>query len=269
MIGTQCTTAAGRIVLGGFGILAFLALWQAASAWRLVDPVLLPSVVAVSRTFMRNWTEPTPISSAYATQLGVTVGRILLGLAIASTSGVVCGVLIGWSDWLASRLHLTLSLVRYLPPAVMVPLVLLFFGKSDATVLAVIVFGAFWPVLLNTIDGVRGADALLLDMARVYHLNRLDIAWKIVLPMALPQIFAGLRLAVSVSLLATVVGEMLGGTNGLGYLILIAQRTFDYRDMYSGVAVLGLLGISVNGLFRLVERRILHWHPVARGAVPS
>src|SRR5204863_10198128 len=127
------------------------------------------------------------------------------------------GVVIGWSEWLASRLNLTLALVQYLPPAVMVPIVLLFLGKSDATVLAVIVFGAFWPVLLNTIDGVRGADPILLEVARIYRFRPFDIAWKIILPMAMPQIVVGMRLAVSVSLLATVVGEMLGGTNGLGF----------------------------------------------------
>ncbi len=253
-----------QTALGLLGILAFLSLWQAACTWRLVDPVLLPTAEAVFRTFVRNWTEPTFVQSAYAMQLVVTVQRMLLGLALACVAGVLIGVLIGWSEWLASRLDLTLTLVRYLPPAVMVPVVLLFFGKSDATVLSVIVFGAFWPVLLNTIDGVRGADPLLVEVARIYRFRPLDIAWKIILPMALPQIVVGMRLAVSVSLLATVVGEMLGGTDGLGYLILIAQRTFEYRDMYSGILVLGILGIVANGLFRLLERHVLHWHPVGR-----
>jgi ABC-type nitrate/sulfonate/bicarbonate transport system permease component len=128
------------------------------------------------------------------------------------------------------------------------------------------VFGAFWPILLNTIDGVRGADPLLVEVARIYRLRQPEIAWKIVLPMALPQIVAGLRLAVSVSLLATVVGEMLGGTDGLGFLILIAQRTFEYPEMYSGILMLGLLGITANGMFRILERYALHWHGSVRHA---
>ena len=94
--------------------------------------------------------------------------------------------MIGASRWLESRLDLTLTLVQYLPPAVVVPVVLLFFGKSDATVLTVIAFGAFWPILLNTIDGVRGVDPLLVEVARLYRLRAIEIAGKVILPMALP-----------------------------------------------------------------------------------
>ena len=252
--------------LGVLGTLGFLALWQAANAWKLVDPLLLPAPEIVFRALARNWAEPTFAQSAYATQLVATVYRMLLGLTLATAAGVLLGILIGRSEWLSSRLNITLALLQYLPPAVVVPVVLLFFGKGNATVLVVIVFGAFWPVLLNTIDGVRGADPLLVEVARIYRLRQPEIAWKIVLPMALPQIVAGLRLAVSVSLLATVVGEMLGGTDGLGFLILIAQRTFEYPEMYSGILMLGLLGITANGVFRMLERYTLHWHGSVRHA---
>jgi ABC-type nitrate/sulfonate/bicarbonate transport system permease component len=184
---------------------------------------------------------------------------MVVGFAMAAVSGIVLGVMIGSSDWLADTVQLTLSLARYLPPAIAVPVVLLFFGKSEATVLVVIVFGAFWPILLNTVDGVRGADRLLIDAARLYRYRRVDIALRIVLPMALPQIVVGLQLAVSVCLLAAVVGEMLGGTDGLGFSILIAERTFMYPEMYGGIVLLGMVGIAANGLFRLLERRVLHW----------
>src|SRR5262249_21196232 len=135
-----------QAALGVLGTLGFLALWHAANAWKLVDPVLLPAPEMVFRVLARNWAEPTFARSAYATQLVATVYRMMLGLTLATWAGVLFGILIGWSEWLSSRLNITLALVQYLPPAVVVPVVLLFFGKGNATVLAVIVFGAFWPI---------------------------------------------------------------------------------------------------------------------------
>ena len=222
--------------LGVLGTLGFLALWQAANAWGLVDPI----APAGSGGRVQGVGAELGGTDIRAERLcHSTCCYRLPHAAWADTRdglpAFCLGILIGWSEWLSSRLNITLALLQYLPPAVVVPVVLLFFGKGNATVLVVIVFGAFWPVLLNTIDGVRGADPLLVEVARIYRLRQPEIAWKIVLPMALPQIVAGLRLAVSVSLLATVVGEMLGGTDGLGFLILIAQRTFEYPEMYSGI----------------------------------
>jgi ABC-type nitrate/sulfonate/bicarbonate transport system permease component len=255
-----------RGALGVLGIAMFLLLWQLVSTFKLVDPVLLPPLQTVLRSFVANWLEPSFLASANATAIGATLGRMAIGFAMAAASGIVLGVLIGSSDWLANTVQLTLSLARYLPPAIAVPVVLLFFGKSEATVLVVIVFGAFWPILLNTVDGVRGVDRLLIDAARLYRYRSVDIALRIVLPMALPQIVVGLRLAVSVCLLAAVVGEMLGGTDGLGFNILIAERTFMYPEMYGGIVLLGVVGIAANGLFRLLERRVLHWHPIGQAA---
>ena len=170
--------------MGALGVALFLLLWQLASTFKLVDPVLLPPLQTVVRTFVANWLEPNFLASPYATAIGATLGRMAVGFALAAVSGIVLGLLIGSSNWLADTVQLTLSLARYLPPAIVVPVVLLFFGKSEATVLVVIVFGAFWPILLNTVDGVRGADRLLIDAARLYRYRRIDIALRIVLPMA-------------------------------------------------------------------------------------
>jgi ABC-type nitrate/sulfonate/bicarbonate transport system permease component len=259
-------SAPSRLGLGALGIVLFLTLWQLANAFKVVDPVLLPPLQTIFRTFVANWLEPTLSASVYTTEIAATLGRMALGFATAAALGVGLGLLIGSSEWLAETLQLTLTLARYLPPAILVPVLLLFSGKSETTVLAVIVFGAFWPILLNTVDGVRSVDPMLLDTVRLYRYRSVDVAARIVLPMALPQIVVGLRLAVSVCLLSAVVGEMLGGTDGLGYAILIAQRTFSYPDMYGGIVLLGTTGVAINGLFRILERRLLHWHPIGRSA---
>jgi ABC-type nitrate/sulfonate/bicarbonate transport system permease component len=253
-----------RVALGALGVLALLALWQLASTLKVVDPILLPTPPTVLKAIIANSFEPTLAASTYATEVAATLKRMALGFALAAVLGISLGVAIGSSRWLAGALRPTLALARYLPPAMLVPLLLLFAGRSDATVLSVIVFGAFWPILLNTVDGVQSVDPDLLDAIRLYRYRRLDVVLRIVLPMAVPQIVVGLRLAVSVCLLSAVVGEMLGGLNGLGYTILIAQRTFAYPDMYGGIVLLGVTGILVNGLFRIIERRVLHWHPIGR-----
>jgi sulfonate transport system permease protein len=251
-----------RAVLGLLGVFLFLASWEAMSSWQVVDPALLPSLNRVVGALAHGWTSPTILTSEYATATGATVGRVLLAFLFCAVLGIFIGVVIGLSQRLSNAVGLTLTLTRYLPPAVLAPIVLLLSGKGGESVLVIIIFGAIWPVLLNTIDGVSNVDRTLRDVAQVYKLGVVRTVVSIILPDALPQIIVGLRLAVSVCLLSAIVGEMLAGRDGLGYSLLIAQRMFAYTDVYACIVMLGALGISLNGLFRLLERRLLFWHPV-------
>ena len=124
----------------------------------------------------------------------------------------------------------------------------------------VIVAGCVWPILLNTIDGVRGVEPTMLEMSRSYGVSRLRSWGQVLLPAALPQIFSGLRAALSIALILMVISEMVASTNGIGFFVLNAQRTFAIPEMWSGIILLGVLGYSLNGLLVLVERRILRWH---------
>jgi ABC-type nitrate/sulfonate/bicarbonate transport system permease component len=122
------------------------------------------------------------------------------------------------------------------------------------------VVGCIWPILLNTIDGVRGVDPTMLEMSRSYGLTRARQWSRVLLPAALPQIFSGLRAALSIALILMVISEMIASTNGIGYFVLDAQRTFAIPEMWSGIILLGVLGYALNALLMLVERRILRWH---------
>jgi ABC-type nitrate/sulfonate/bicarbonate transport system permease component len=134
------------------------------------------------------------------------------------------------------------------------------FGIGPSMKVFVIAVGCVWPILLNTVDGVRGLDPALLETARVYGVRRRDRLWAIVLPAASPRIFAGLRSALSLALILMVISEMEASTNGIGFAILQAQRSFAIPEMWSGILLLGLVGYAVNGAFALVERRALRWH---------
>jgi ABC-type nitrate/sulfonate/bicarbonate transport system permease component len=141
-------------------------------------------------------------------------------------------------------------------------------GASSGTRIAVIAFGSCWAVLLNAIDGARGVDPLLIDTGRVNRLGTLELLRRIVLPAALPQIFAGLRIALGIALIVMVFSEMIASTSGLGYYILTSQRRFLVPETYGGVLLIGLIGWAFSVLFLYVERRVLSWHVGRLGGAP-
>jgi ABC-type nitrate/sulfonate/bicarbonate transport system permease component len=131
--------------------------------------------------------------------------------------------------------------------------------------IAVVAFGVVFPVLVNSMDGVRAASPELRETAWLLRLRGAERILRVDLPAALPSIFAGLRIAVSIGLVMVVVSEFVGGGDGLGRYILVEQSQFNVPEMYAGILFLGLLGFVLNGVFRLVERRALFWHHGATG----
>ena len=142
-------------------------------------------------------------------------------------------------------------------------------GVGDSMKVFIIAFVCVWPILLNTIDGAAGIDPTLEDTTRVYGVAKRDNLLRVVLPAAGPQIFAGLRTAVSLALILMVISEMVASTNGIGYFILQSQRTFAIPEMWSGILLLGILGYALNGGFVMIERRVLRWHRGARASALS
>jgi ABC-type nitrate/sulfonate/bicarbonate transport system permease component len=151
------------------------------------------------------------------------------------------------------------EMLRPVPPPVVIPVALLFFGLEDEMKIFVIFFSCAWPILLNTIDGVRGVDWVLLNTARTFRLSRGQTIWRIVLPAASPQIMTGLRVSLPITLILVVISEMVGSTDGIGYFILDAQRRFRVAQMYAGMFALAILGYTLNQLFDLAQRRLMAW----------
>jgi ABC-type nitrate/sulfonate/bicarbonate transport system permease component len=145
------------------------------------------------------------------------------------------------------------------------PVALLAFGPNTGTRVALIALGAFWPVLLNTMDGARAVDRGYVDAARAARAGELRIITRVVWPAALPQVFAGLRIALALSLIMMVISEMIASTSGLGLRVLQAQRTYAFADMYAGVLVLGTIGGVFTLLFTAVEHRVLAWYEGQKG----
>ena len=159
-----------------------------------------------------------------------------------------------------SLLEPMLEFFRAIPPPVLVPILILIIGANDRMKVMVIVVGAVWPVLLNTIEGVRSVDSVLLDTARTYGLRGATRLRTVILPSAAPQIAAGVRQSLAIGLILMVISEMFASSSGLGFTIVLFQRSFAIPEMWSGIVLLGLIGVAVSVLFQLCERRILHWY---------
>ncbi|MEU8818254.1 ABC transporter permease [Actinoplanes sp. NPDC048796] len=192
--------------------------------------------------------------------------RLLSGYIIAAAVGVALGVAIGLNRRLRATVEPVLEFFRAIPPPVLVPVIMLFAGIGNGMKIIVIVFGCVWPILLNTVEGVRAVDSVQLDTAKAYGVRGLASIRTVILPSASPQIAAGLRQALSIAIILMVISEMFAASNGLGFTIVQFQRSFAIPEMWSGILLLGLLGFALSLLFRLAEGRALRWYHGLRDA---
>jgi sulfonate transport system permease protein len=245
----------GLMWLASLGVLALLVgLWQLAAHYELVSPVFFPAPMRSFESLADQL-----VSAEFWQAFRATVSRMVMGFVSASIAGVLLGALIGLSPSARAYIEPSLELIRPLPASAMIPVFVLLLGLNDRMIVAAIAFSSLWPVLLNTVHGFKTVEPRLLEVARILHLSRLETVWKIALPSALPDIFAGLRLALTVSLILAVVAEMLAGTVGLGQNITLAARSFRSADLYAGIIVLGALGYLTNMLLARAEQHLLRW----------
>lgn len=194
------------------------------------------------------------------TEIFPSFGRLLVGFGVAVVAGVLLGLLLGTVGWLEKSVRPIIEFLRATPGVAILPIMMLLLGLGTAMKIAVIAMVSTWPVLLNTIDGVRSVEPVLKDVASSYRLTLADRLRCIVLPTAAPQIFAGARTSLAIGVVAMVITEMVGTPGGIGHFILQSQREFDIVAMWTGIIALGILGYLLNKLFGLVENRVLRWH---------
>lgn len=186
------------------------------------------------------------------------------GLAICLAIGVPLGALLGWSDALYRSVRMVLEMVRSTPPVVLIPFVLLFFGPSQEMKVVLVVLGAVWPVLIQSMYGVRDVDGVLVQTARSYRVRRARFFGAIVMPSILPYVITGARVSAVMALLLTIGSEMVTSAPGLGREIFDAQSNNDLAGMYALIVVAGILGMVLNTSFSTLERKALGWHPSQR-----
>jgi len=214
-----------------------------------------PSLSTIVDAAARTWTW-----DMFQEQVFPSLWRLLVGYVLAVLLGVALGVVIGTFRTVRSLLEPVLEFLRAFPPPVLVPAAILLAGIGDRTKILVIVFGCVWPVLLNTIEGVRGRDEVLSDTCRSYGITGSLRLRHLVLRAASPQIMTGARQALPLAIILMVISEMMAANEGLGFTVLQFQRGFQIPEMWSGVLLLGLIGIVLSLLFRLAERSLLGWY---------
>lgn len=195
-----------------------------------------------------------------STDVWPTLRNMLLGYGIASVAGIGMGVAIARVRVLREATRPLVYFANSVPPIALIPIAIVLLGFGASTRVIVIGFSALFPTLLATVDGVRALDPVLEDVSRVTRLRWRQRFFGVILPSAGPQIFAGLRVSLQVAFIVMISSEMLGSTQGIGFLTIQAQQSFAIADMWAGMLLLGALGILFNALFLVVERRVLRWH---------
>lgn len=232
----------------------FVGLWQLVADAKLVSPVFLPGPDRAFGALISGLE-----SGVLWNQMFATIKRMMSGWAVASIIGIVLGAFIGISVRARALLEPSLEFLRPLPASAVIPLAVALLGLSDTMVVAVIGFGALWPPLLATVHGVTAVEPRLYEVASALGMSRMEVVRKIALPSSMPDIFSGLRISLTVSLILSIVGEMLASREGLGNGILLAARSFRAAELFAGIILLSLIGYVSSMLLDMAEHRILRW----------
>jgi len=232
---------------------ALIAAWWFASAGS--QNFYFPPLRTIVETFGKLWFSPQAIHN-----IAPSLVRFSIGYIAAAFLGIAIGIPVGASRNLRNVLEPVLEFLRAIPPPVLVPVLILFAGLGNEMKALVIVFGCVWPVLLNTVAGVRALDEVLAEVVRSYRIGPVARFWHFILPGASPQIFTGLRQSLSIGIILMVISEMFAARDGIGFALVQYQRSFAIPEMWSAIILLGIIGIVLSMIFRAFEAWILGWY---------
>ncbi len=240
-------------------LVAIVVIWQVATM--LMDNPFFPTPVKIVQQAAKLWLpgEDGLLSPSMRADVLPSIGRTLAGFFLAVVAGVLLGTAIALSRRLEGYLDWILQFMRAVPPPTLFPVFLILLGTTDQMRIALIAFGSVWPILLNTIEGVRSVRPLTIETSRVFRITPVSRLFKVVLPAAGPKILAGVRTSVSLALILMVISEMIASSSGIGYQLVQAQRSFAITRMWAAILLLAILGYLFNFVLTIVERRILAW----------
>lgn len=235
-------------------IILFLLLWQLAPQLGLADKLFLPPFSDVARAL---WN--LIISGTLFQHLLISLQRAFLGFTLGLVIAVPLGLAIGWYKGFERFIDPLLQTFRQTSALALFPVFILIFGIGEVSKVAIIFWSVQWPILLNTISGVKHVDPLLIKSARSMGTSPLTLFIKVIIPSAFPSIFTGIRLSATYAILILIAAEMLGASAGLGFLLFDSEVKFAIPDMYAAIITMSLLGLAVNYLLVKLEGRLIHW----------
>ncbi len=243
------------VVLGIIVPLGALIVLEIASRRGWVNPTFLPPPAAILATF---WGIIT--SGSFGAPLALTLLLLFIGYGIGCVPAIALGILMGSSRPIFNLFEPLIELLRPLPKPALLPALILFLGLGARMEITIVALGCFFPVLINTIQGVRAVEPTMINTARTFGHGTMAIWRRILLPASAPYILAGMRISLGLGLILVVTAEMIAGSGGLGDSILSAQRTFLVKESYAWLVMLALLGLLLTWLFTWVERRVAFWN---------
>ncbi|REK75046.1 ABC transporter permease [Paenibacillus paeoniae] len=235
-------------------IVVLLAIWEITPRLGIINITFFPPISKVLATWWQLLLSGDLLDHTVAS-LTRSIGGLLLAIAVS----IPLGLAIGWWRPVAEYLNPFLELMRNTAALAILPVFILLLGLGETSKVAIVFYACIFPLLLNTISGVKNVDPLLIKSARSMGLNAISLFRKVIVPASIPTIFVGIRQAGASSILVLVAAEMVGATSGLGYLIQYAQFSFLITEMYAGIITISVIGLIVNYLLVTLEKRLTGW----------
>jgi ABC-type nitrate/sulfonate/bicarbonate transport system permease component len=244
------------LILGGISVLIVLAAWE--TIWDLgwISPLFFSGPSAVAKQFRETLLRGTLLSD-----MAFSGKNFAIGFVLASFSGIVLGIVFGWYRWIRLLSNPFVNAFYSMPRIAMVPLIIMWFGIGMWSKVFIVFLFSFFPILVNTVAGVKALDQDLLRAARAYCATDWQIFTTVALPGSVPFILTGIRQGVSLGLIGVVIGEMFGGSEGIGFMVAYGGQTFQTDTLFVGVVVIAAAGILFTWLAERLERRFSRWKP--------
>jgi len=251
---TAAVGAAGRLLWSYGAILVFLLTWQLASQFNVVDRSVIPPFTKVVVALVQGF-----VGGGLLPDLEISMARAGTAFGIAVAVAIPLGLFMGSFQRFEAFIDPLLQTFRQTSALAIYPIFILLLGLGETSKISIIFWAAFFPILLNTISGVKQVDRGLIEMARVFGASRAEVFKRVVLPAATPAIFVGLRLSGTTSLLLLVAAEMIGAKKGLGFLIINAQYNFEIPLMFAAIVLLAIIGLGVNYSLLVLQGWFCRW----------
>ena len=241
-------------IIRGVSIVMFLCLWQMAANFNLVNTNLLPSPISIISEFILL----TKSGILLVNFLG-SIWRVTLGFLTAVFTGVLLGTILGFFPKLGRSVTPILDIIKPIPPIAWIPLAILWFGLGSKSSIFIIVLGAFFPIFVNTYVGVQYVSPFHTNTARCFGAKKYQIVFDVILPSAMPQIFAGIRIGIGIAWTSVIASEMVGTLDGLGYAIQLNRIMLQTEAVLVYMGLIGVIGFLMNWLVLRIEKLLLPW----------
>ena len=236
-------------------VVVVLTTWE----WRVrtggLSPLFFPAPSAIALTVVRLLT-----SGELAVNMGATLSRVGLGFALGGVPGLILGLAMGWSRRLRAVIDPFIAAAHPVPKIAVLPLIMIIFGIGESSKIIVVAVGVFFPMLINTMAGVREISPIYFEVAENYGAGLFKVLTRVIVPGSLPLVLTGVRLALNVALLLTIAVELVAAQEGLGEMIWFAWQTLRIEELYATLIVIAALGISFNLVVQRLGARLVPWH---------